>query len=122
MKMIYKLKGLFSIFIISGFLIGCAGSNWTQKDLSLEVAYGICHIADWHQTKSIDYDAGQTERNPILGEQPSDKAVDSYFLSTGLLHIFVADRLPPRWRNVFQVVTIGIQGFTVTVNAEKLQK
>lgn len=54
--------------------------------------------------------------NPILGERPSQAAVNRYFAGTLLLHWGIVAILPPSYRKPFQDGTIALQAIVVQRN------
>jgi hypothetical protein len=93
---------------------------WSEADRNREIGYLVLHAIDWGQTLDISHDCHngreRWEHNPVLGTCPSRSNVNRYFLATGIAHYAVARSLPPKWRRVFQHVTIGMQLGTVASN------
>lgn len=84
-------------------------SNWKAQDTALEAAYFGLHLIDWSQTRRIREDERLIETNVFLGRHPSKTEVDRYFLGAALLHIAAAWFLPGKWRERFQIFTIGME-------------
>ncbi|MDO8536816.1 MAG: hypothetical protein Q7R94_01055 [bacterium] len=91
-------------------------SNWTKTDTLLELGYASLHITDWGQTLTISRDPRFAEGNPILGPKPPRGKVNVYFAGTLVGHVLVSRLLPRKPRRVFQILTIGIEGFVVAHN------
>ncbi len=91
--------------------------DWTTIDTQVEATYLVFHALDWGQTRVIASNPEEfRETNRVLGKHPSVRAVDTYFLATGLLHIGIAYVLSPKYRHVFQYVSIGIEVSTTIRN------
>ncbi len=116
------LKHLFSISLlfVSLTALSPAAQAWTEKDSLWEAAYLATHIADWGQTRSIANSCAKGgqyyETNPILGKCPSVQMVNTYFVSTALLHVGVAQMLPSKYRRWFQTGTLALQLNVISSN------
>lgn len=108
------MKLLCVLFLL--FPAASPASDWTKADTAREATYLALHVADWGQTRDIANNPGYWETNPILGEHPSIRRVDTYFVFTGILHVGVAYLLPSRWREAFQLTTTGIEAAFVYSN------
>ena len=60
-------------------------SGYAQAAPPVCLAAAALHAVDYLQTREIARNPAFIERNPILGETPSQAAIATYFLSTGLL-------------------------------------
>jgi hypothetical protein len=103
-----------------------------QQDIALEATYMAFHIADWGQTRDLStrhcdsppYNniqnclGGFFEGNPIIGAKPTTEEVDRYMLSTAILHAGIVKSLPSKYREKFQMLTIGIEAGFVHYNAK----
>lgn len=91
--------------------------DWSSADTAREAVYLTLHTIDWGQTR---YAAKHPDRfheiNPLIGEHPSINHVNKYMVTSALLHVTVANVLPPPWRERFQYVTIGIKASLVAYN------
>jgi hypothetical protein len=105
---------ILSALLLSTALLG--GEPWTRKDKLLEGAFVVATAMDWRQTRDIKNHPGLHEQNSILGRHPSDRAVDTYFVTSVLLHAVVADQLSGKWRTAWQAVWIGLEVGTVQRN------
>jgi len=86
------------------------------ENTSLRIVRGLSigsMVADWSQTRwlSKNHDKGYKETNPILGEYPSTRRVDLYFLSLlsiqSLLNIYGNEYT--KWHvNLSVLVTHGL--------------
>ncbi len=92
--------------------------QWSDEDKKREALYLALHGLDWAQTRHIsrNYDKGFHEQNPILGRNPSTDKVDAYMGLAALAHLFVADKLPPNLRKIFQNSLIGLEAGAVGNN------
>jgi hypothetical protein len=57
------------------------------------------------------------ETNNYLGEHPSMGKVNTYFVTTALIHTGIAYVLPADWRKAFQYITIGVEAGVTANNA-----
>lgn len=91
---------------------------WTKEDTMREAAYLVLHVVDWGQTRNIVHRSNEDffEKNPIIGNRPSIKRVDSYFAFTAIAHVAVSYVLPRVWREGFQYTTVGVQAGVVIQN------
>jgi hypothetical protein len=93
--------------------------KWTAMDTSLEITYGAFHVMDWTQTLHLSRNPnGLHELNTIMGRNPSEGRVNSYFAMTLAGHAAVAYMLPKPWRTIWQSVWIGIEYDVVRQNRE----
>ena len=110
--------------------------EWSHSDTIRESGYQVLAGLDWLQTLQLTksyagkswvvvHDGGietvyhkppSYEQNVILGRTPSRSRINAYFLSTGILHYYVAKALPTKYRAPFQYVTIGIEISAVAHN------
>lgn len=92
-------------------------SDWKEADTDRQIAYLILHAVDWGQTRNIARNPNDYyEFNPLLGEHPSVKRVDSYMLVSALTHTAISYVLPPKWREAFQQVTLSVKSGLVNHN------
>jgi hypothetical protein len=114
------MRNTFAICAVSIALIpfqSLAADSWSNADVAREAAYLALHVADWKQTRTASEQPERyQEQNPILGEYPSIKRVDTYFAVTALLHVGAVHVLPARWRPAFQYFWIGVEAGVVTKN------
>lgn len=110
-----------------------AVDDWSKADTARHAAYLTLHVIDWGQTRYIALHPDRYfEINPLLGEHPTVKTVDNYFLVTAAVSTSVAYLLPhvgrllpekyqsafrvTQWRAAFQYLTIGIEAGLVQHN------
>src|SRR5512145_3387652 len=105
---------ILSALLLSATLLG--GEPWSSKDKLLEGAFVLATALDWRQTRDIKHHPHLYEQNRIMGRHPSDTTVDTYFLTTVLLHALVADQLNGKWRTAWQYTWIGLEVGTVQRN------
>jgi hypothetical protein len=99
----------------TALLSGCA--NWTTHDTYREAAALSLLAVDYGQTRTIAKNPDQWyEQNPILGEHPSVAEVNRYFALAAIGHVAASATLPPKWRKVWQYVTIGVEAAAVGHN------
>jgi hypothetical protein len=84
--------------------------EWTNLEISKQVAIGVLLIADMGQTLDIKnhYDCLE-EKNPLLGVRPSDKKIYTYFLTAAILHTVLVDSLSTKHRAWLQNGTIALE-------------
>jgi hypothetical protein len=83
--------------------------DWTKTDTARQTAYLICHAADWLQTKEISRNPDHYETNIILGKHPGQNEIDAYFLGTAIAHTAISYYLPPKYRRIWQYVTLSFE-------------
>jgi len=81
---------------------------------------------DWRQTVQIARNPDRYwERNPLLGEHPSEQRVNLHFLVGAILHPIVTEILPSKYRLwgtdwkpriIWQSISIGMSGICVLNN------
>jgi len=101
-------KVLVVVFML--FAIPIYAGDWTRKDTYRELAWTAMLIVDYGQTMNIARNPEKyKEYNPILGDHPSESAVNLYMLSVAVIHPVVSYYLPPKYRKIWQYVTIGVE-------------
>lgn len=99
--------------------------DWTKMDTALQTAFVAATVADWAQTRQISSQpefsrpADRTirsytqtryrEMNPILGEHPSTRAVNTYFVTYIITHTTISYLLPKPYRTIWQSVFVGVE-------------
>jgi len=102
-----KVLGLLYLMLNSS---ASMAASWGQNDSQRQWLYLTAHGLDWLQTRYIaNHNEAYYETNPILGREPSQEKVDIYFLSTALLHSWLAYSLRPQYRKWFQYSTIVME-------------
>lgn len=105
---------ILSVLLLSSTLL--AGDPWSKKDKVLEGAFLVATALDWKQTLDIKKHPNLYEQNSIMGRHPSDATINTYFVSTIVLHALVADQLHGKWRTAWQATWIGLEIGTVQRN------
>lgn len=91
-------------------------AEWNDTDRALMATALALHVLDWAQTREIAKPGnGVHEINPILGEYPSRRDVDAYFLGTSLL-MFVAAHALPELRRPMLWGYVAVGAITVARN------
>jgi hypothetical protein len=106
------MKSLPLLALLALFPANAHADPWTTTDTVVEAGCIALFLIDWNQTLDRRYQ----ESNPLLGNNPSAAAVDSYFLAVIGVQVAAARLLPAPWRGVFQGITIGIEGRSVVSN------
>ena len=98
------------ILIIGLCLLCCSCATWRPSTRYEEVAYQFVNIADGVSTTDrLRY--GCSERNPLLGQHPSQKDVAVFIVSAGLIHLAVTNYL----ENNYPELVPYSQGFSIGV-------
>ena len=107
--------------------------DWTKSDNFRESTYLLLHVVDWRQTLYISNNPILfVEDNKFLVANPTDSEVNTYFISTGILHVAASYYLPKvgrllpetwqrtlyvdHWRKAFQYISISVQAGVVRSN------
>ena len=96
--------------------------NWTKTDTAYQATFLAITAVDWMQTRWMAKNDWQWdgeyhhESNPILGDYPDSKRVDTLVPLGMLAHTIVSMALPPDYRRIWQVLWIGVEGYCVTTN------
>ncbi len=95
-------------------LTGC--SDFSTQDTVLQTISQGLLIGDWSQTLDIKNHPGMHEINPILGEHPSNAAVNGYFAVSVAANQAVANCLEGSSRTYFQTGIIILESMAVSNN------
>jgi hypothetical protein len=82
--------------------------DWSKADYKRQTANTVLHLADWGQTLAIVGSPNHTERNPILGRNPTRGDVNRYMATTLAAHWLISNALKPTWRKRWQLTTMVI--------------
>jgi hypothetical protein len=97
-----------------------ASGSWSTRDKALEAVTLLTFACDWGQTLDIQgwskVHPGKHEENPIMGMHPSRATINTYFLTTSVLHVLIADQLHGAYRTAWQAVWIGAEVGTIERN------
>jgi hypothetical protein len=92
-------------------------SAWTTLDYSLAGGAAAMMALDWAQTRyAARHPSHYSDRNPIMGEQPSTAKVDQYFAIASLLMAGVTYVLPRRERRLFLSGVLVVETSAVVSN------
>lgn len=121
-----KMKTIIILLLLTQLLASPAHSadKWDKEDKYLASTFTIATILDWGQTRDIvrhqkEYKQGDVlhrEANPILGETPSLKRVDTYmplYIGTTLLAAHV---LPKKYKKYLLYYAAIIELAAITNN------
>lgn len=101
---------LIKLLLACLILSGCANGGWSREDTYRHAAFTTLMVVDYSQTMEISREPDKyRERNPFLGEHPSEAAVTGWFIGTYAANTAIAMALPPRYRKWFQYVSIGVE-------------
>ena len=77
-----------------------AADEWTDSQLAKAAALATITAADWSQTRNIArHPSRWHETNPLLGEHPTQSAVDRHFIASAVLGAALLHALPSEWRD-----------------------
>ena len=112
-----KIIALFTLIIIFS---SCGPTKpWTRWDKACGAFYIAGHGADIASTEAALDNPNNYERNPLLGEHPSDTELAIFMGGTGLLVIYLADRIP-QIRKPLLIIT-GIFGMGAAIHNSQLE-
>lgn len=78
-----------------------AGAEWTDSQLAKATALATITAADWSQTRNIArHPSRWHETNPLLGEHPTQSAVDRHFIASAALGAALLHALPSNMRDL----------------------
>lgn len=109
---------LMFVFVSSSVFAYDYKNNWSIQDTILQSSLVTLLYIDCQQTKWISKTKGHKEANPFLGENPSNKKINLYFISYGILHTGVSYILPSviriknqsfYLRTIWQSIYIGME-------------
>lgn len=130
----------FLLAILCLFSTPAFSQEWTTRDTAYEAAYLTLLAADWAQTLKIVESQQQSpfvnssnargnihttssyeapvyqEMNPLLGRTPSRGRVNTTIALTAIGHVAVARMLSPKYRRIFQALSIGVESYAVGRN------
>jgi len=93
-------------------------SKFSDDDKTKQKVILATQLIDWLQTRDIaDNPDKFLEKNPILGDQPSEGDVNKYFIASALGNYLLTKALPPKLRPLLQNASIRLQGDCITGNA-----
>lgn len=92
-------------------------ASWSTADTQRQIAYGLLHTMDWMQTHEVSRNPDYRELNPILGPNPSEGRINTYFAATLVGHTVISYYLPDNYRRWWQFITIGFEAGVVGRNA-----
>ncbi len=105
------MKTLLALILLSCSL--AQADEWDTTDKALAATALTAEVMDWHQTREIAHNPQSFhELNPILGQHPSVRDVNRYFIGSIAATYLLADALPENWRKMFlagaATVEIGV--------------
>jgi hypothetical protein len=116
--------------VLAIFVLGnpyARADDWTRSEIAGEILWQALHLIDWGHTRYIaDNPDEYYEINPILGDHPDKRRVDTYMAVSALLHPVITGILPKETeilgfkikpRAIWQSISIGISAGLVMHNA-----
>jgi hypothetical protein len=115
------------IFVLCFLLpsVSHAGDAMTRQEWTLEGLYQVGNLMDLGTTLDIQNHSGYYERNPLMGDYPSNSQVYLSMLLGAVLHPLMTSILPEHWvvggydlkpRYNWQRMSIGLKWGCVTNN------
>ena len=86
----------------------------TDTDKAGIIAFNILQTIDLLQTLEITRNDNYYETNPILGRDPSDAQIFSYFIARGIAHYHTTKMIPEKYRNIWH-------GYNILYNYDVIQ-
>lgn len=116
----YMMRVMTKALVIAAmFRIGCIHADRIALATSLATT-----AMDWKQTRCAagrgwahTYESGMPAR-AMIGETPSQRAVDLYFVGATAANIALWAVLPPKWRAIAPGIVTGIELRTVVGNLD----
>ena len=93
-----------------------AGEPLSGKEWGREAVFFAFGLLDYGQTMDIKNHPGMYERNPLLGENPSDVRIRNYFLGAAATHAAITYLLPRQYRPTWQWGTMLLEVGVVAHN------
>ncbi len=101
--------------VVAASLSGCSfGHGWTHANTAMEAGFAGELALDTVQTREIV--GACQEYNPVIGPCGDRMPYGAYTGLTMLAHAAIALALPPKYREVFQAFTLGVEGHNVYYN------
>ena len=98
-------------------ITGCGHfDKWTREDKILQGTQLFVQGIDWLQTREIVDDPHYWETNPHIGEDPTTRDVDRYFIMSAGLGTLVTHILPQEYRKYWLMFRIGTSSAMVMHN------
>ena len=122
MKKVIEMVGIIVVLVVMNTV--AFADNWTRQNTYRELAFQGLLVIDYLQTRTVVKNPDKySERNPIMGEHPSQQSVDIYMASCAIIHPIISYLLPvksDKWKWVnrenWQYVTIGIETVAIGNN------
>lgn len=92
------------------FSSAAVADDWRTSDTYREITFQALNLIDWGQTRYVAQHPGQfreVESAWLIGDHPSVETVDTFMLTSAVLHHLIAYYLPADWRSAFQYIAIG---------------
>ena len=104
--------------IILILFAGCTltPDKWSAQDYAMQSLVVGTKAVDWLQTKEIARNDDYYERNPILGENPSQTEVNLFFLAGSILETGAVHFTKSEYRPYVQTIFIGVNSAFVIHN------
>ena len=105
------------LLIVIAFLFPLqAAADWSSADTKREVAWQIINVIDWGTTLDIENYPDITEGNIFMGRNPTRDQVNFYMAGYAVIHYVVSSALKPKYRKVWQYITIIDSANAITNN------
>lgn len=90
--------------------------RWTPANVVAGSSAAVSLMIDWAQTRQA-MRQGWEEKNPLLGDHPSSRALTTYNLLVLPTVAGVGAALPSRWRTWWYVFVTAVEAASITGNA-----
>jgi len=92
-----------------------SSKEWSKDDTVMEGVHALSLLADWAQTRTIaqkdkrghNYHEANPITQKIIGKNPRVQDVDLYMALSLLGHGLISRKLPPKYRKIWQTMTLG---------------
>lgn len=110
---------MIKILVICLFYISyaIASDPWSRHDKLRHTFLTTTLLIDYSQTVYISENTSKyDETNLLLGKHPSKDKVIGYFAASSMTFLYIADKLPTKWRKVYQFIVIAFETFVISHN------
>jgi hypothetical protein len=94
------------LFLVS---FSAVADEWTTEDTYYQTAFTVLTVIDARYTQDIVRHSNQEEKNPILGNHPSNSRINTYFSTVLVSHAVIAYLVPSDIRRKMQQAGIAVE-------------
>jgi hypothetical protein len=99
----------YAFLLFLAFAFSAQADEWTGEQKIAEASYFALAAVDWRQTQDIRRHQGLFESNPILGRNPSNAKINTWFISSNVVQFLIADALSDDLRSAWIASGIVIE-------------